>query len=173
MGAGAGGDSPIWSMRWTDTTNLCVVKSVSLDGFGAATGFTAGFANFRLYPARSYSAVDSGGTAGTKTGNNGKLRTSMGTTLINDMRISSTAALTAGTRTLDTDAIGVYALSLPTTANIQHIAVPVQLLGVLPAPFFHPCVLAANEGLVLQATVPATGTWQFGVTCSWAEVAAF
>jgi hypothetical protein len=34
-------------------------------------------------------------------------------------------------------------------------------------------LLAQNEGFVVRATVPATGTWQFGVTVVWTEVASY
>jgi hypothetical protein len=37
----------------------------------------------------------------------------------------------------------------------------------------HPVLLAQNEGFVVRATVPATGTWQFGITVAWAEVTAY
>jgi len=36
-----------------------------------------------------------------------------------------------------------------------------------------PLVFAQNEGFVVRATVPATGTWQFGVTVAWTEVTAY
>lgn len=171
MAAALAGGSPIWSCRWTDPTRLALILKVALDGFGVATGFAAGFANFRLKPLRAYTVVDSGGTAGTLTGNNGKLRTSMATMLMADMRIASTATLTAGTRTADTDAIGILGLSLGTGGTAQ-LATPTPLLDASDAGR-HPVVLAANEGLVIEATVPATGTWQAGVSCTWAEVTSF
>jgi hypothetical protein len=37
----------------------------------------------------------------------------------------------------------------------------------------HPLILAQNEGIVIQATVPATGTWQFGVKIDWTEITAY
>ena len=36
-----------------------------------------------------------------------------------------------------------------------------------------PLVLAQNEGFVIRATVPATGTWQFGCTVTWTELTAY
>jgi hypothetical protein len=36
-----------------------------------------------------------------------------------------------------------------------------------------PMVLAQNEGVVIRATVPATGTWGHGVTMAWSEVATY
>ncbi len=172
MAAGLAGAAAIWSLRWTDSTRVAVVQRVSLDGFGVATGFTAGFWDFRLMFARSFTAADSGGTTGTLSGSNGKTRTSMGTTLMAAIQMSTTAILTVGTRTLDTDAIGIMSGSIGTGGTAQILAVPAPLLDAAHGTH-HPVVLAANEGLVIQATVPATGTWQAGVSCVWAEVASY
>lgn len=172
MAAGLAANSEIYQFRWTHATNLCAVQRVILDGLsGSATAFAAGFGKVDLMLARSWSADGSGGTAGTITGNNGKLRTSMGTTLIGSVRVSSTAALTAGTKTLDTDPVGQISLSFGTAVSVQY-ANQVYLFGEDPAAT-HPLVLAQNEGFVLRATVPATGTWQFGVTVLWSEVTAY
>lgn len=172
MAAGLAGNSEIFQFRWTDVTRLCIIQKVLLDGLGgSATAFTAGFAKVDLVPARSWTAAGSGGTAGTITGNNGKMRTAMGTTLVGDIRIASTGALTAGTKTLDTDAIGQFTFTIGTGTSIQY-ANNIPLLGedIGPTP---PLVLASNEGFVVRATVPATGTWHFGITVVWTELTAY
>jgi hypothetical protein len=172
MAAALAANSEIWGFRWGDATRLGLVRRVVFDGLsGSATAFTAGFGKIDLMPARSFTASQTGGTAGTLTGNNGKMRTSMGTTLLTDIRISSTAALGAGTKTLDTDPIGQISLSFGVVVSVQYVN-PTPILGEDVGPE-HPFVCAQNEGLALRATVPATGTWQFGVTCAWAEVAAY
>lgn len=171
MAAALAANSEIYQFRWTDATRLCIIQKVVLDGFGAGTAFTAGFANIQMLPSRSWTVAGSGGTAGTLTGNNGKTRTSMGTTLVGDIRIASTAALTAGTKTNDTDPIGQYTFAVNATANAQ-FAANVTLFGEDIGPT-HPLILAQNEGFILRATVPATGTWQFGVTTIWTEVTAY
>lgn len=172
MAAGLAANSNIYAWRWTDGTRLGVVQKVVLDGLsGSATAFAAGFGNVRMMAARSYTGASSGGTAGTLTGNNSKLRTSMGTTLIGDIRIASTAALTAGTFTADTDPMGQISLSFGTAVSVQY-ANQVVLFGEDVGPE-HPYIAAQNEGFTIQATVPATGTWQFGVSCRWAEVTAY
>jgi hypothetical protein len=175
MATGLGAAAPIFSFRWTDATRLAVVTKVCLDGLGSLTGFTAGQALFKLFMARAFSVVDSGGTAGALTAAMTKLRTSMGDTLLGDMRISSTATLTAGTRTLDTDPIGQFQFSLPVTANANFLLGQAPLLDACQDG--HPVVLAgtgsSGEGLVIQATVPATGTWLSGVTIAWSEVTSF
>lgn len=172
MAAGLAASANIYSMRWGDATRLCVLYRVICDGLsGSATAFTAGFGSLRMFFARSFTASDSAGTALTITGNNGKLRTSMGTTLFTDIRASATAAVTAGTRTLDTQPTGQVSLTFGTATSVQYLN-PTFLFGE-DAGAVHPMVFAQNEGMAVQATVPATGTWQFGITTQWAEVTAF
>lgn len=172
MAAGLAAAANVYSYRWGDATRLGVVQKVTIDGLsGSATAFTAGFGSLRMFQARSFTASDTGGTAGTLTGNNSKLRTSMGTTLLTDLRMSSTAALTAGTRTLDSEAVGQISLTFGTATSVQYLNTTV-LFGEDVGPEM-PIVCAQNEGFVIQATVPATGTWQFGVSTRWAEVTAY
>jgi hypothetical protein len=33
-----------------------------------------------------------------------------------------------------------------------------------------PLVFVQNEGFVIRGTVPATGTWEFGVLMEWSEI---
>lgn len=172
MAAGLAGNAVVYSWRWGDASRLGVVQKVILDGLsGSATAFAAGFGKVDMVLGRSFSASNTGGTGGTLTGNNGKLRTSMGTTLLTDVRISSTAALAGGTVTLDTDPVGQISLSFGTVASVQY-ANQVPLFGEDIGPT-HPLVCVQNEGFQLRATVPATGTWQFGATTVWAEVTSY
>jgi len=172
MAAGLAANSEIFQFRWSDATRLCVVTSVIFDGLsGSATAFAAGFGKVDMLVARSWTADGSGGTAATITGNNAKQRTSMGTTLLGASRIASTAALTAGTKTLDNQAVGQYSAAFGTTASVQWMP-QFDLFHADPGGE-SPLVFAQNEGLVIRATVPATGTWQFGVTVAWTEVTAY
>jgi hypothetical protein len=172
MAAGLAANSEIFQFRWADATRLCVVTSVVFDGLsGSATAFAAGFGRIDMTVARSWTADGSGGTAATLTGNNGKQRTSMGTTLLGASRIASTAALTAGTKTLDTQAVGQYSAAFGTGTSVQWIP-QVDLFHADPGGE-SPLILAQNEGFVVRATVPATGTWQFGVTVVWTELTAY
>lgn len=168
MAAALAAGSPIFSFRYTGS-GVAVIKKVTISA-GDLVGFAAGFVNFQLFAARSFSASDSGGTAATLTGNNGKLRTSFATTAVGDMRISSTATLTAGTRTLDTMPLGGISISTVTTAGGTVLgAFDILTAGASN----YPAVFANNEGFVIQATVPATGTWSTTVTVEWDEFAAF
>lgn len=173
MAAGLAAASSVWQMRYGGS-NVLLVKKVLLSAGDTGTAFAAGAITFNLFVARSFSANGSGGTAGTLTGNNGKLRTSMSqamSTPIADIRISSTAALTAGTWTLDTDPCGGITTSIDATAGRPMVAPGTELLRALPGEY--PLVLANNEGLNLQATVPATGTWVFSVSVVVEELSAY
>lgn len=173
MAAGLAANAEIFQLRWTDATRLCVIKKIIVNGLaGSATAFTAGFANLQCLVARSWSADGSGGTAATLTGNNGKLRTSMGTTLMGAIRGSSTAALTAGTKTLDSQPIGLLAFSIGTAVSAIYLNRS-PIFGDVAEGSSNPLILAQNEGIVIRATVPATGTWQFGVTVEWAELSSY
>ncbi len=168
MAAGLTSASPIYSWR-SGTQNIYLVKKILFGAIGLGTAFAAGSCFFSLFAARSFSASDSAGTGILPTLN--KLRTSMGTTGIQDARISSTTNLTAGTRTLDGQPIATLAGVASATAST--VIVPNQ------TPFFEsragewPLVLAPNEGFVIQATVAATGTWSFAVIVEWEEVSTY
>jgi hypothetical protein len=169
LAAGLTAASPVFSFRY-GSANICLVRRVVLT-LGDLVGFAAGFFAFNLYAARSFTVSDSSGTAGTLTGNNGKLRTSYATTGLSDFRISSTAGLTPGTRTLDADPLDTISMSVVTTAGAPPLPVLGEMIRAMPGE--QPLILAQNEGFVIQATVPATGTWQLGVAVTWDEVASW
>jgi hypothetical protein len=172
MAAGLAGASEVVQFLWSDATRLAVIHSITLDGLGGTTTtFTAGLASVRLFAARSFTVAGTGGGIATLSGNNNKLRSSMGTTLAGEIRVATTAALTAGTKTLDAQPFGQYAFSVGTAASVQY-AEQVKLFDAT-GDGTYPLVLAQNEGWILQATVPATGTWQFGLTVCWSEVSSY
>lgn len=171
MAAGLAADAPIFSFRYTGT-GTAVVKRIAISAADSGTAFTAGFGYFNLFFARGFTASDTGGTAGTLTGNNGKLRTSFGTTAVGDMRIGSTGTLTAGTRTLDSSPIASLVEGFIATAGTG-ITVGYENLWNAQNAGDYPIVLANNEGLVIQANVPATGTWQFAVQIEWDEYSSY
>jgi hypothetical protein len=173
MAAGLSGGSEVFQFRWASTTRLAVIKSVTIDGLGgSATAFTAGFGNVKLFVGRGSSANGSGGTALTPTVDYNQARSADALTALTDARISSTAALTAATgETLDAMPIGQYTFTVGTGTNIQLISDRLFLFRSIEYGF--PLTLAANEGLVITATVPATGTWQFGATVQWQETVSY
>jgi hypothetical protein len=193
MAAGLAAASPIFSCRWGDATKLMLLRRVALDARILGTAFAAGPTLFDFIMARSFTVADSAGTSILPVTNSQKRRTSFGTTLISDLRISSTATLTAGTRTLDGSAmmnlrghVTATAVAAPLVsagqgagtaaivgANVStYTAIPMDLIS----PNFGgewPIILAQNEGFIIRATVPATGVWDFSVTMEWSEVTAY
>lgn len=171
MAAGLAANSPIYSFRWGNASNLALVKRVTLSVGAGVTAFTAGAATFNMIAARSFTVNDTGGTSILPSGNQNKQRTSgMGTTLLTDARISATATLTAGTRTKDAQALASLVAGVPAVAG-QQIILPYPIFDQRPGE--HPLVLAQNEGFVIEATVPATGVWFFGVKVDWVEIATY
>jgi hypothetical protein len=167
-------NSPLWSCRWTNGTDLCLVQSVKINLVSIASITVVPF-EIGLFFARSYTATDTGGTAVGVPASMQKLRTSMGSSLMGDWRIATTGTLTAGTRTLDTNPLAIVS-GLPTTAGttLSGNGAPVPLY-VRDNNDNHPIILAQNEGLVITNPLigPSTGTFTIMVQMEWGEVAAF
>jgi hypothetical protein len=173
IAAGLAAASAVFGFRWAPGAGgqLALIKHIQVS-MGDLAGFTAGLVALNAFVARPYTVLDvTGGTQGTFTGNNGKLRTSMATTAGATCAISTTAAISGGTSTLDTDPFATVSGSVLATAGNPPIVNGFDLWGPLPGE--QPLVLANNEGFIIKATVPATGTWQLGVAVQWDEVAAF
>lgn len=165
MAAGLSAAAVTWSMRYGGN-NLCLVEKVIFDGMGSITAFTPGTVTHRLFFSRAFTASQTGGTGATLTGNNHKLRTSYATTAVADIRIGLTGALTGSSFTSDAQALGGVCGAVgaaPAISLDEGILFDANAVG-------HPIILANNEGLTLQSTVPATGTWDFGITVKWTEV---
>lgn len=172
MTAGLAASSPIVSFRWGNS-NLCLLRSVKVALYTMTTAFAAGRLDVAAFFARSFTASDTGGTTATISGNNAKKRTSFGTTLLTELRFSQTATLTAGTRTLDTQPFARLSVNGLVTAANGNVIPLGTVLWQRDSSDEYPLVFAQNEGFVIQATVPATGTWFYGVNIEWMEIASF
>ena len=173
IAAGLSAASLVFGMRWapTPSTHLALVRRIMVAAGVSGTAFAAGFVKFDAFAARSYTALESsGGTAGTFGGNNAKLRTAHATSVGMTCYMAATGAISGGTHTDDTDPFAQASIAVPAVAG-QLLINPTELFRAAPGE--HPLVLASNEGFVIKATVPATGTWQLGVTVDWDEVASF
>jgi hypothetical protein len=179
MAAALGANAELFQFRWPDATNLALIYKISISAGANVAATAAAILSFVLTAARSWTAAGSGGTRFTLTGNNAKLRTSMGTSLVNDAGISTTAGLTAGTKTLDASNLGAVAFGIGTGAITTALSLQVLPLTALfdaIAEGLHPFVAAQNEGVVIRngaVAFPATMTWNFAVNCMWIEAAAF
>ena len=166
---GVAATAPVFSLR-NIGANVLVVRRITVS-FITTTAFTAAQGlGYSLSFARSFSASDSGGNAIAITGSQNKMRTSLATPTNLDCRISTTAALTAGTRTLDTVALGIaggsstgVGTSMPMTTLVQHDAGD------------YPIVLANNEGLVIANNIAmgAAGVVNLYINIEFAEATAY
>lgn len=179
MAAALAANSEIFQFRYvTSASRVALIQRVSITAGANVAASAAAITSFRLCQARSWTAAGSGGTRLTLTGNNCKLRTSYATSEVNDAGISTTAALTAGTKTLDTTDTGAVSIGIGTGA----ITVAVGLPLIAETTLFdasqagnHPIVLANQEGFVIRSGIifPAAMTWAFSVDVLWAEVPSF
>jgi hypothetical protein len=147
-----------------------VVKRVSV-AWNCTTGFTAGQAlGFAMFAARSFNASDTGGTAlAPILGSSQKYRTApFVSSVVTDVRISAAATLTAGTRTLDTQALGstqFYATAATAGSLLTNINLITYRIND------HPLVLQNNEGFVItnQVVMGAGGVGTLIVNVEWFE----
>lgn len=165
MAAGIAAASEIYQFRWIHATNLALLRSVRIS-LGSVTAFAAGQLHIEAVWARGFTAAGTGGAVATLTTNNNKKRTSFATTGLGEIRTATTAALTAGTKTLDAQGFGSISLSAPTTVGP---IITNQYLWTRDTADEYPHTFATNEGFIIRVTLQATGTWYFGVTTEWAE----
>ena len=176
--AALGANSEIFQFRWT-SANVAVIRSVKISASVTTTFFIAGVpVQIDMVKASAWSAAGTGGTAPTLS-TTLKLQTStMGNSLIaaGDLRIATTAALGAGTKTLEANSLSAVLAGGPITASLNGtIIVPGTVLweGSV-GDGDHPLALAQNEGFVIRSVaVPATGTWQAAIQVSWTEIASY
>lgn len=178
MAAALAANAEIFQWRWADATRFGVLTRAAISAGANVAASAAAITSLRLTAARAWTVAGSGGTRLTLTGNNQKLRTSMGTSLVNDAGISTTAGLTAGTKTLDAQDIGGVSIGIGTgaiTTALNLTFLPITELLNVDASTDHPFIAAQNEGVVIRSGIifPAAMTWAFTANVSWAEVVAY
>lgn len=171
-------NSEVFQFRWTDATRFAVIRKIRIAACVTTTFFAAGVpVQIDLVKATGWSAQGTGGTGVTPAATL-KRRTSMGSSLVaaGDIRIATTAALGAGTKTLEANSLSAIAAPGPITASLNgQIILPGTILWQAEVgDGEHPLVLVQNEGFVIRSVaVPATGTWTASVTVDWAETTAY
>lgn len=165
---------PVFSFRYAPGLGqVCVVKRITITST-VTTGFTAGQQiGYGLYYARNFLTSDSGGTAiGPFQNSNQKNRTSLTSSGVTDCRISTTGVLTAGSRTLDTQAISLAHAYAP-TATAGTIISNTNLITYTFNDY--PLVLQNNEGFVIanQILQGSGGLITLVVNVEWFETDAY
>ncbi len=177
--AALGANSEILQFRWTDATRFAIIQEVRLSAAVSTTFFAAGVpVQIDMVKSTGWSAAGTGGTAVSPAALLKKRTSGMGSSLFasGDIRIATTAALGAGTKTLEGLSLAAIAAAGPITASLDGTIVPpgTQLFKPDVADGDMPLVLAQNEGFsVRSVAVPATGTWTASFVVTWVEVAAY
>jgi hypothetical protein len=165
------------AMQWTSATvkarlRYLAARFVTSTAFGAAQEV-----GVNAFVGRAFSAPDTGGTAIPFTTNQQKMASSLSASACADARVATTAALGAGTVTLDTTPFastsgwsgGVGATIAGADVVMYDARSQYDQNGL---ELQDPIVFGQNEGLVLTNAVlmgaTGVGRWQFSV--EWQEV---
>lgn len=170
VGAGLAANSEIAQFRYTGAS-LAMVKRIQMDTVCATTAFAAGAISFRLLTATGWSADGSGGSVLTTP----LALDSRMAVPVASLRVATTTALGAGTKTLqgvttNQQGIGInLGFTAPATPAVG-VQMPAADLFNAASIYQEPAILQNNQGLVVVATVPATGVWITGFTIEWTEI---
>ncbi|HWB77206.1 MAG TPA: hypothetical protein VG755_19705 [Nannocystaceae bacterium] len=170
MAAGLAADAEVFFFRWTHPSIVASIQRVRMWAGGIAE-FTAGRYRFELLLARGWSSHSASGTTASMTGDSGKKRVGSASSQVAAIEIASTAALTAGTKAIDAQGVGSVGGSTRGFGSFAEKLITPSGELFRYGGEAHAIVLRRNEGLVLTATVPASGTWRFGVDVEWCELA--
>lgn len=170
--AALGANSEIFQWRYVQVGSIVqVLRKVRLSAAVSTTAFAAGVpVQVEMRRATAWTVQGTLGT-GITWNTDGKKRTGHASTALaaNDVRIATTAALGAGTKTLDGQASGSL-VGQPGTA-VGAIFLPGTTLWQRDTDDEYPFYFGNQEGFVIRSVaVPATGTWQAAVEIEWDEV---
>lgn len=172
-GVAAGSANPVFAFRQIDSASVIQIRRIGISWL-TTTGYTAAqYQDFGVWVARSYTVSSSGGTAWSNASNNSKLRTSLGTPTSIDVRIATTAALTAGTYTADTNAVAQAGSWCATTAGGTGV-IPMTIL-LDQGPGDYPLILAQNEGFIIApvTAMGAAGVGTLTVSVEFCQAASY
>lgn len=181
--AGAAGASAVFSARWSPIgvgIAYAVLLRLQIHALITTAFTTPQLLDFDAIIQRAFTAADTGGTALTPfLGNNQKMRAQMNTSQMSDMRIASTAALGAGTKTPDANPFG-YAVfpnnNTLSSAATKWDAAQFQTMYAADQPGQgHPIIMNPNEGFNIRpiTALGAVGVIKIYVITEWAELSAF
>jgi len=169
IAAGTATAGHLFSFRWTSATQACLIHRIKIR-WAANVGFTAAQeVSFRIFRLTGYSAAHTAGTAATLTAPNLKKATRHLATALNDARIATAAALTAGTHTLDAMEFGGLNAFTQTALLTDDAAVEATIDS--GSQLGHVLELAANEGFIVRNEIlmGAAGVGRLLVEVDWAE----
>lgn len=169
---GIAANGEIFQARWADSSHLALIKYIRIS-YSVITGFTAAQElAFRADQVTGWSVDGSGGTTITPSATNLKRRMSYPTSKFSALRIATTAALTAGTKTINTQAIAAAARkTMAAAATVQDSDFACEVNFDFEG---GPIVLAQNDGLIVRNVIAmgAAGTIRGMVSIGWEEALA-
>ena len=172
----AGTTGEIFQFRWTDSARVAAIRRIIIAAV-ASTPFGAAPATAPLFQARkatAWSAQGTGGFPNNLSTGEVKRRTLMPPSLVadGDIRFANTAALGAGTKSLESNSFAMM-VGCPVSAATGPVLPPTALLDCEPSNLDYPLVLTANEGFVIIVTGnPGTGTMAASMQVEWMELGA-
>lgn len=176
MAAGLAAGAPIFSFRWSTNNTIALIQRVRITANTDGTAFAQGSTIFDIIRATQFAVQDTGGAVISLKGKDQALATrfapsgqQIAAVATGSIAVAGTATLTAGTRTLDTNPLSVLIGGAGANPAISLVPFPGLLLDPADASA-QMLELSSNEGFVIRATVPATGTWKFGVDVAWLEL---
>lgn len=179
MAAGLAAGSVIFAWQWQEKSLLCVPRRVRITAGTDAIAFAQGSCIFDVIRATSFTAQYTAGATVNILGKSGAKATRMNgsaqvvnNSAVGVVAVAGTAALAAGTPApaLDSNPMGVIVGSVGAAPATLLAPPPGYLLDYTDSVRTPPEIIK-NEGFVIRATVPATGTWKFGIEVDWDEVA--
>lgn len=164
----------LYQFRWPDNLRIAAIRRVLISA-AASTLFGAAPATpltFDLVKATAWTVQGTGGTSIDTTTGTCKRRQQMPVSLLTagDMRVATTGALGAGTKTLDSQPLASITGIPVNGSNTMCVVDPVEMVSFEASELDYPLVLAGNEGFVVRLTSnPGTGTLFVSVAVDWME----
>lgn len=172
--AGLGANSEVFQFRWSHATLFAILRQVRVAAAVSTTAFVAGVPpQLELRMAHGWTVQGTLGTGITFGTDDSKKRQNFAQTAMaaGDCRIATTAALGAGTKTLQGTALATMNGNIAGATVTTQIIPPGTVLWQRDTGDEYPVVLAQNDGVVIRSVeVPGTGTWKLTVTFEWSEI---
>src|SRR5882757_3768052 len=171
-------NSEIVQFRWAQPDVLALIHRIRISAGVSTTFFAAGVpVQIDLVKATAWTVQGTLGTAITPAATLHH-RTAQLDTLVaaGDIRVSTTAALGAGTKTLEANSLAALIAPGPITLSLngQIIAPNTVLFEATYGDGEYPLTLQQNEGFVIRSVaVPGTGTWSAAIAIDWCEANAY
>jgi len=168
-------NSEIFQWRWSHASFFCIPRAVRISAAVTTTMFAAGVpVEIEMRIARGWTAQGTLGTGITFGANDAKKRSQFASSaaIAGDIRQATTAALGAGTKTLDGTPLRYLVVGGPITASLNGTIIPYsQIMWQRDTSDEYPLVFENNEGFVIRSVaVPATGTWRCAIEVEWTEI---